>query len=168
MWLEFPEYLLFAFLAQISTEYLTLQDKVHKSVRFLRFEGMSRISVFVSELAQMCVCLCAVLLVCVFVCVCLLFKCLVLLFLWSHLLDSSLVFTAFPLKGAANDRKVSSSCQGRKAGEDRGGKRVISEGWARGEGRRGGGGVVAVVLNLEQLMKGIVTQISPVSSLLSW
>lgn len=73
-------------------------------------------------------CLLVCLFACVHMCVCLLFKCLALLFLWSHLLDSSPAFTAFPLKGAANDRKDSSSRQGRKAGEDRGGKRVISEG----------------------------------------
>lgn len=43
--------------------------------------------------------------------------------------------------------------------EHRGGKRVISEGHARGRGE-------PLVLNLEQLMKGIVSQIFPISSLL--
>lgn len=35
-----------------------------------------------------------------------------------------------------------------------------------GGGQEEGGGLL--VLNLEQLMKGIVSQISPISSLLSW
>lgn len=76
-------------------------------------------------------------------------------------------------KGAASDRKDSSpsstsssssfSCQGRKAGEDREGKRVISEGGGSGECSGGR----TLVLNLKQLMKGIVSPLSPVSSLLS-
>lgn len=67
-------------------------------------------------------------LVCMCVSVCLHPLCLPLRFLWTHLLDSSLVFTALPLNAAANDRKCSSLHQGRKAREDRGEKKVTGEG----------------------------------------
>ena len=97
---------------------------------------LSSLSVFVSVPVCVCVCAfvhcCLCVFFCFFFCVPASFLSVSCCLLWSHLLDSSLVFTAFPLKGAANDRKGSSSCQGWKAGEDRGGKRVISEGRARG------------------------------------
>lgn len=47
-----------------------------------------------------------------------------------------------------------------------GGRGLLPRVEFRGGGQEEGGGLL--VLNLEQLMKGIVSQISPISSLLSW
>lgn len=58
---------------------------------------------------------------------------LVLLFLWSHLLDSGLVFTGLSLKSATRmtGRAPPPARTGRQ--EKTEGKRVISEGWAGGD-----------------------------------
>lgn len=63
---------LYALLAHISTVHLKLQDRVRNYVRVRRFEDLSRISVFLSERVQMCVCVC----LCAVLLACLLFKCL--------------------------------------------------------------------------------------------
>lgn len=89
-----------------------------------------------------------------------------------RLRDSSLVFTTFSFKRrAANDRKCPSPHQGRKAARG-------EEGYCRGAGGGEAGGqgggvgvwgrrVEPLVLNLEQLIKGIVASAS-ISTLLSW
>lgn len=69
-----------------------------------------------------------------------------------------MVFTGFPLKGAATTGRAPPPRQGRKAGEDGGGGGLL----VRVEPEGG------LVLNLEQLMKGNVTEISPISSLFLW
>lgn len=138
-----------------SAVHLKLQDKVHNCLRVRRFEDMSRISVFVS-CANVCVPLCTVACACVSLlsvwCGC---------FYWAISWTVAWFSQPFFQKALPTTGRTPPPARAGRQERTKGGRGLL----VRAEL---GGGQGTLVLNLEQLMKGIVSQISPISSLLSW